>query len=61
MKALTAREAQVIRMRFGIDMNMECTLVEVATHLGLSPERVRQIEKIALRKLKQSTISDFLS
>ena len=59
MKTLTPREAQVIRMRFGIDMNTEHTLAEVATHLGISPERVRQIEKIALEKLKESRLVDF--
>ena len=59
MKTLTPREAQVIRMRFGIDMNTEHTLAEVGIHLGISPERVRQIEKIALEKLKESRLVDY--
>ena len=60
MKALTAREAQVIRMRFGIGMNTDCTLLEVATHLGLSRERVRQIQVSALEKLRMSRLSEEL-
>ena len=60
MKTLTPREAQVIRMRFGIDMNTEHTLAEVAVHLGLSCERVRQIQATALRKLADSPLSDYI-
>ena len=60
MQKLSPRESQVIRMRFGIGMNTEHTLSDVAKQLGLSRERVRQIEQKALLKLRQSTLSDFV-
>ncbi len=49
---LTAREAQVLRMRFGIDMNTDYTLEEVGRQFDVTRERIRQIEAKALRKLR---------
>ena len=60
MSNLTKREAQVIRMRFGIGMNTDHTLEEIAKQLRISPERVRQIEAKALRKLRGSKTIDKL-
>jgi RNA polymerase primary sigma factor len=51
---LTEREAFVLRLRYGMDANSPQTLQEIADHLGLSRERVRQVEKKALEKLRQS-------
>ncbi len=51
---LTAREAKVIRMRFGIGQNSEYTLEEVGRVLNVTRERIRQIESKALRKLRNS-------
>ena len=51
LKALTPREEKILRMRFGIGCEMPSTLEEVGRTLGLSRERVRQIEASALRKL----------
>jgi len=52
LNTLTPREAVVIRMRFGIGCEKDCTLEEVGRHFSLTRERVRQIEFKALRKLK---------
>ena len=49
---LTAREAKVLRMRFGIDMNTDHTLEEVGKQFDVTRERIRQIEAKALRKLR---------
>jgi len=57
---LTAREAKVLRMRFGIDMNTDHTLVEVGKQFDVTRERIRQIEAKALRKLRHPTRSDYL-
>ncbi len=57
---LTAREAKVLRMRFGIDMNTDHTLEEVGKQFDVTRERIRQIEAKALRKLRHPTRSDFL-
>ncbi len=61
---LTAREAKVLRMRFGIDMNTDHTLEEVGKQFDVTRERIRQIEAKALRKLRYSSHSvhlrDFL-
>ena len=56
LSALTTREATVIRMRFGIGYDQALTLVEAGAELGLSRERIRQVEAEALRKLKTSDI-----
>ena len=57
---LTAREAKVLRMRFGIDMNTDHTLEEVGKQFDVTRERIRQIEAKALRKLRHPTRSDHL-
>ena len=55
--SLTAREAKVLRMRFGIDMNTDHTLEEVGKQFDVTRERIRQIEAKALRKLKHPSRS----
>ena len=60
LAGLTAREAKVLRMRFGIDMNTDHTLEEVGTQFDVTRERIRQIEAKALRKLRHPTRSDYL-
>jgi len=57
---LTAREAKVLRMRFGIDMNTDHTLEEVGKQFDGTRERIRQIEAKALRKLRHPTRSEHL-
>ena len=57
---LTPREAKVLRMRFGIDMNTDHTLEEVGKQFDVTRERIRQIEAKALRKLRHPTRSDGL-
>ncbi len=52
LDALTEREAKVLRMRFGIDMNTDHTLEEVGRQFSVTRERIRQIEAKALRKLR---------
>ena len=52
LDTLTPREAEIIRMRFGIRCEKDCTLEEVGRHFSITRERVRQIEMQALRKLK---------
>ena len=58
--SLTTREAKVLRMRFGIDMNTDHTLEEVGKQFDVTRERIRQIEAKALRKLRHPTRSDHL-
>ncbi len=60
LNGLTAREAKVLRMRFGIDMNTDHTLEEVGKQFDVTRERIRQIEAKALRKLRHPTRSDHL-
>lgn len=57
---LTAREAKVLRMRFGIDMNTDHTLEEVGKQFAVTRERIRQIEAKALRKLRHPSRSEKL-
>jgi len=57
---LTAREAKVLRMRFGIDMNTDHTLEEVGKQFDVTRERIRQIEAKALRKLRHPSRSEAL-
>jgi len=52
LKTLSAREAEIVRMRFGIGFEKNYTLEEIGSHLSITRERVRQIEAKALRKLK---------
>lgn len=60
LSGLTAREAKVLRMRFGIEMNTDHTLEEVGKQFDVTRERIRQIEAKALRKLRHPTRSDHL-
>jgi RNA polymerase primary sigma factor len=52
LSELSAREAEILRMRFGIDRNSNSTLEEIAQQLGVTRERIRQIEARALKKLR---------
>jgi len=58
LEGLTAREAKVLRMRFGIGMNTDHTLEEVGKQFDVTRERIRQIEAKALRKLRHPSRSD---
>ncbi|MDR3351864.1 MAG: RNA polymerase sigma factor RpoD [Zoogloeaceae bacterium] len=60
LDTLTPREAKVLRMRFGIEMNTDHTLEEVGKQFDVTRERIRQIEAKALRKLRHPTRSDKL-
>jgi RNA polymerase primary sigma factor len=60
LAGLTPREAKVLRMRFGIDMNTDHTLEEVGKQFDVTRERIRQIEAKALRKLRHPTRSEQL-
>jgi RNA polymerase primary sigma factor len=60
LSGLTAREAKVLRMRFGINMNTDHTLEEVGKQFDVTRERIRQIEAKALRKLRHPSRSDQL-
>ena len=60
LTALTEREAKVLRMRFGIDMNTDHTLEEVGRQFSVTRERIRQIEAKALRKLRHPARSEHL-
>ena len=60
LDTLTAREAKVLRMRFGIEMNTDHTLEEVGKQFDVTRERIRQIEAKALRKLRHPSRSDKL-
>ncbi len=60
LKSLTPREAKVLRMRFGIEMNTDHTLEEVGKQFDVTRERIRQIEAKALRKLRHPTRSEQL-
>lgn len=60
LDSLTPREAKVLRMRFGIEMNTDHTLEEVGKQFDVTRERIRQIEAKALRKLRHPARSDRL-
>ena len=60
LSGLTPREAKVLRMRFGIDMNTDHTLEEVGKQFDVTRERIRQIEAKALRKLRQPSRAEQL-
>ena len=57
LESLTPRERRIIELRFGLDNEYSRTLAEVGTELGLSKERIRQIEKEALAKLRHPSHS----
>ena len=60
LKALTPREEEIIKMRFGIDMESTYTLDEIGKKFDLTRERIRQIEKKALEKLAKSDVGEVL-
>ncbi len=60
LASLTPREAKVLRMRFGIDMNTDHTLEEVGKQFDVTRERIRQIEAKALRKLRHPSRAQYL-
>ncbi len=60
LQSLSAREATVLRMRFGIDMNTDHTLEEVGKQFNVTRERIRQIEAKALRKLRHPSRANYL-
>jgi len=60
LSSLSPREAKVLRMRFGIDMNTDHTLEEVGKQFDVTRERIRQIEAKALRKLRHPSRSEQL-
>ena len=60
LSTLTPREAKVLRMRFGIEMNTDHTLEEVGKQFDVTRERIRQIEAKALRKLRHPSRSEKL-
>ncbi len=60
LASLTPREAKVLRMRFGIDMNTDHTLEEVGKQFDVTRERIRQIEAKALRKLRHPSRATYL-
>ena len=53
LNSLTPREAKVLRMRFGINMNTDHTLEEVGEEFGVTRERIRQIESKALERIRE--------
>ena len=60
LDSLTQREAKVVRMRFGMEMNTDHTLEEVGKQFDVTRERIRQIEAKALRKLRHPSRSEYL-
>ena len=60
LQTLTPREEQIVRMRYGIDDGIECTLEEVGERFSATPERIRQIQEKALRKLRYLSLGEDL-
>jgi RNA polymerase primary sigma factor len=60
LASLTPRQAKVLRMRFGIEMNTDHTLEEVGKQFDVTRERIRQIEAKALRKLRHPNFAGHL-
>ncbi|AGF78411.1 RNA polymerase sigma factor, sigma-70 family [Desulfocapsa sulfexigens DSM 10523] len=60
LDTLSSREAQVLRLRFGLDGRCECTLDEVGKQFNVSRERIRQIEQEALKRLRHPARSDHM-
>ena len=60
LSTLTPKEERVLRMRFGIGLNTDYTLEEVAQHLSVSRERIRQIQAVGLRKIRNTSRVDIL-
>jgi len=61
LETLTQREEEVLRLRFGLDDGRDRTLSEIGERFGVSRERIRQIEAIALKKLRRPSRSKKLS
>jgi RNA polymerase primary sigma factor len=61
LSILDSKEEDIVRMRFGIDRDTKYTLEEIGKRYGVTRERIRQIEKEALKKLASSEIGEFLS
>ena len=61
LQVLTPREQQVVRLRFGIGQDEPWTLEQVGKSLSVTRERIRQIEGVALRKLKEPEIKSMLA
>ncbi len=60
LSVLTDKEAEIIRMRYGLDTDKVYTLDEIGGKFGVTRERIRQIEKAALKKMSESTNGDAL-
>ncbi len=60
LRTLTPREEQIVRMRYGFDDGIECTLEEMGQRLSMTPERIRQIQDQALRKLRYLSLGEEL-
>ena len=60
LSTLTPKEERVLRMRFGIGLNTDYTLEEVAQHLSVSRERIRQIQAVGLRKIRNTSRVDIV-
>ena len=60
LSTLTPKEERVLRMRFGIGLNTDYTLEEVAQHLSVSRERIRQIQAVCIRKIRNTSRVDIL-
>ena len=61
LQSLSDREANVLKMRFGIDQKRECTLEEIGLNFDVTQERIRQIEAKALSRLRHPSRKHFIS